>query len=331
MKNKRIVILTDYNGHIGQKIHAWESISVSEIIRCFNDYGYEVDTVSYADVANGIVVVQDCFVVHSSSQKSEYKMFIDDVLYNLIKYNNILIPGYEIFRCHENKGYQEIYKRRLDINSLEAFYYGHVTELKREYNFPLILKTVDGFGSSGVFLVMSYNNLIKRVLNLYKISFKEVIKKIVGFEMEPKRWYRGYLERRFIIQEFVPELAYDYKVLVFGSKYYLLKRNVCKGDFKASGSGLFEYVKLDNYEILDYSQKIYKSLKVPYLSLDICQNGGVYSLIEFQGVHFGPLTMMKSEGYYVSRKGNWSYIEGKSILEKEFTSSIHRFIEEQYT
>ena len=50
-------------------------------------------------------------------------------------------------------------------------------------------------------------------------------------------WNRG----KIVVQEFIPGLKNDYKVLIFGSKYYVLYRRVREGDFRASGQGLLEY------------------------------------------------------------------------------------------
>jgi len=46
---------------------------------------------------------------------------------------------------------------------------------------------------------------------------------------------------KFIVQEFIPDLSNDWKVLVFWDKYYVLRRKNRPNDFRASGSGLFSF------------------------------------------------------------------------------------------
>ena len=136
---------------------------------------------------------------------------------------------------------------------------------------------------------------------------------------------------RFVLQEFVEELAHDYKALVFGEKIFLLKRSIREDDFRASGSGDFEFVSEVSDGLLEYIYSTYKSFNCPCVSLDIVECKDNFGLIEFQFLHFGPYTLQKSGGYFVKNDGVWKYNQSSgSILEEEFSSSYLSYILENF-
>ena len=115
--------------------------------------------------------------------------------------------------------------------------------------------------------------------------------------LRAKRWpgYRreSCYQGRFIAQPFISGLDGDWKVLVYGDQYYVLKRHVRPGDFRASGSGMDYRAGLDSGipdEVLSFVEKVYHLLDIPHLSADVAFDGKRPYLIEFQAVYFGTAT-----------------------------------------
>lgn len=254
--------------------------------------------------------------------------------------NNTLIPRYDIFKAHENKGYQELIKKELGINSLTSMYFGNLEGLekykKNLISYPFILKEVTGAGSTSVFKIEDYNALKQKVLKLNKPHkyVKHIVKKIVKKMIFKKRYSsRYYAEDQFtgqvLIQEFMKDLTEDWKVLIFGDKFYVLNRKVRDNDFRASGSGELSFIDPPK-EVLDYAKDIYLKLDVPYLSLDIGFDGDKSNLIEFQGTHFGPYTLVNSKAYYKYQNRQWVKVKNVSILEEEYVKSTINYVENFY-
>lgn len=151
--------------------------------------------------------------------------------------------------------------------------------------------------------------------------------------MVPSKYNSDYYEyieantKRYLLQEFVPDLEEDWKVLIFSDKYYVLNRKIRENDFRASGSGKLEYIEPPE-EVLYFAKDCFKKLDVPFASLDICmdKNKECY-LIEYQGVHFGPYTLINSEWYYKYDKSCFIKKDEKSDLAIEYAKSYIKYLE----
>ena len=135
--------------------------------------------------------------------------------------------------------------------------------------------------------------------------------------------------KKFLVQNFIPGLKNDWKVLVYGDKLYTLNRSTRKNDFRASGSGLFNYERTLPEGLLDFADEVVKSFNLPQLSLDIAFNGKEFILIELQALYFGTKTIEYAPFYFKKDNGIWNIIEEKSILEKVYAESISNFIKQQ--
>lgn len=334
MKNN-ILLVTDYNDLYRQDIYRSQGIDLNTFKGVLTDGGYHVTQITYNELLNHSSDKKwsDYYVVYTSSENIEYKEYIKDVIYELGK-RNTLIPRYDLLMCHEDKLYQEILKKSLEIKSLKASMYATLKDLYKDIDnvtYPVVVKKCVGAGSISVYKannkkeLLKYAKKIMRSKECYEYYLKAAYKKVKGslnahyFEDEK---YFG----RMILQEYVPDLACDWKVLAFGDKYYALRRSVRKNDFRASGSGMFAF-EIPDSRILDYAKEIYEKVDVPFLSMDLCLDelGNVY-LIEFQGVHFGPYTLINSPHYFVNENG-WQKIEKNSKLAEEYANSIIKYID----
>ena len=133
---------------------------------------------------------------------------------------------------------------------------------------------------------------------------------------------------KFITQNYIAGLTGDYKVLVFGSHYFVLRRLNRKNDFRASGSGNFaEDNGVEIYAVLDFAAMCAAEIEAPWISLDICHDGIDCHLIEFQCISFGFKAMSLSEQHYEKKEGQWKVIKGKVIPEEEFCYSVECYLE----
>jgi glutathione synthase/RimK-type ligase-like ATP-grasp enzyme len=333
----KIYLITDSQNFYGQKLYPWESLDIFKIISKLEKL-YPVEHVTFNKIVNTSIDIENSIVIYTSSQQSEYKEYIEDVLLYLMQKGNILIPSINVFKSHENKGYQELHKKILGIKSLKVSYFGHYKEMKdADLKFPIVIKALDGFGSGGVSLVGTKKEIVdfsteddclihKGYVRTIKSAIAKPIKKYIlqqKNKLNPGDYFDYF--KRFILQEFIPNLTYDYKVLVFGEKYYVLKRYVKEGDFKASGSGNFAFVKVEDH-LLDYAKELFEKFNEPMMGFDICFDGYRYYLIEFQGMHFGPYTLINSDGYYLKKDNNWEFVKKKSDIDEEVTNAFFTYI-----
>lgn len=354
--NKTIYILTDYRGLYRQGVSRYRGIDLDVFCGVLNNAGFQTIRVNYSDINRPSVPrIKDSYVFYTSSESHEYQDYIKAIIYDLSKYNT-LIPGYDMLMCHEDKCYQELFKNKVGFSDLRSIILGGYKELIQfeatgglhDIKYPVVVKKYRGAGSISVKKAENYNELLRIIKSINRNAeyliyhAKKVYKKMkrnLDTEYDLDDMYLG----RFIIQEYVPDLLNDWKVLVFGDKFYALYRGVRDNDFRASGSGKFKFERPSD-DILNAANDIYRLFRVPFLSLDLCQDtDGKIHLIEFQGLHFGPYTLVASSGYYKksiiedsfctdneSNAGScWHYIEGKSNLSEEYANAVIKYLDKR--
>lgn len=296
---------------------------------------------------------QGWYAIYPSSEDPGlfYKSFIEDILLRLQMDGVILLPRFECFRAHHNKVFMELFRTSLcydELKTLKSYFFYSIKDLKHllktydsEMKYPIVIKTAQGAGSVGVALVHSREELLKKAEKMGKISYngiifstKDKIRSTLG-SLYRKSRQMDFLEKakpreKLILQSFLPDLKHDYKVLIFGEKYYLLRRKVREHDFRASGSGKLEFPdKLTSIEeqVLDLAYKGYEAINTPLLSLDIAHDGTISHMLELQCMNFGPYTLQFSNGFYQKKQGQWDYQKKKSILEEEIAEAVTWYIE----
>lgn len=328
-----LFMLTDYRGFFRQGLKK-KSMDKKKLVKEFNKKNIQIKEYKFEEIINSNISLKDEIIIYTSSKDLKYKKYIDDILYYLSK-NNTIIPRYEIFKAHSDKGYQEIIKKDLGINSLNSYYFGNLdgfTSLKnKKLNFPLVLKKNNGAGSSNVFKVSSETEIkkfVKKINRLKNISLN-TIKRYAKKYIFSKKYGDDVYNGGYILQDFVSGLNSDWKILIFDKKYYILNRKTRHNDFRASGSGKFSYIDPPK-EVLNYAKRIYKKLDVPFISLDLVFDGKGCHVIEFQCVHFGPYTLVNSPWHYEYSNENWNKINKESVLEEEYVNSYIKYIENNF-
>jgi glutathione synthase/RimK-type ligase-like ATP-grasp enzyme len=325
-----LTILVDYRGRFGSKSKesAFRSGFDLDVLRkSFYDLGVSLVFMNYSDV-DFRADWSKRIVVYSSAEDSKglYKSYIEDVVYGLDQAGAILIPHYRYLKAHNNKVFMEILRDVVFPNDrIVSFKFGNREDLLSavsKVRLPSVIKSYEGAVSRNVRMCYSAEDLRKTSQKLMKspdivYNLKEIYRSYKRPPYVPESRYR----KKAIVQNMIEGLGNDWKILVFGDKYYKLKRLNRKGDPRASGSGLFSFDREVDPELLSFARECYTRFNVPVASLDIAKDEQGCILIEFQFVTFGTKTLENSDHFYKIEDGNWRIFEEKPDLEKEFASS----------
>jgi Glutathione synthase/Ribosomal protein S6 modification enzyme (glutaminyl transferase) len=342
---KKIIALTDYNGQFGTKRGAVpyrSGFNKAQLAAEFKSNGYNLEYLPIANVfSRGGSIVEDAPVIYTSSEDHGllYKSYIEDVVLGLEICGVKVFPGYRFLRAHENKVFMEIlrtsYKNSILNAPITDIYGVHEDLLSKqdEYSeYPTVLKRAHGSMSRGVDIARNRNELLRKAMRISSSPsfFADLKDKI-------RPWiHKGYKKvsarrNKFLIQKFIPNLDSDWKVLVFGSRFYVFRRPVRAGDFRASGSGHKNYLYGDQVVVpegmLNFASSIYKALNVPHVSLDIAYDEKEFFLIEMQFLYFGTVGQEKANCFYESIDGEWKKNYTKLSVERVYAESMARYID----
>lgn len=338
---KNIYLLTDYNNRFGLKygdIPYRSGMDQQLLSSLFEKQGFDTIYMNYSKVQE-VDEFKEVPILYTSTEDPgyHYKSYIEDiVLYLKIKGAKI-IPRHEFLRANNNKSFMELFRKTFgdeEINSLKSWSFGSYKELKENvtiFDYPIVIKESAGAMSKGVHLATNKDNLIEIAKDISRsrfwlYEFKDYLRAVYYSNYERQSIYR----KKFVTQSFISTLDRDYKILIFGDRYYIFERPTRKNDFRASGSGNQHYKYGSDVKypegIFNFAEKVFKSLNVPHLSLDIAYDGNQFYLIEFQAIYFGTVGQFKSDGYYSKKISKWLFEHKKLDLEKVYVDSIVSFL-----
>ncbi len=323
-------------------------MDINKIRRFFEANSFNVDVLRFneLDLTNNF---SGHYFLYQTSEApgSFYKRYIEDVIFFLEKHGAIVLPKYEYLKAHHNKVYMEMMRTRFSDQSLKtikSLCFGSWEDAQYyEPQFPVVVKLSSGAGSCGVFLVKDrheYEECIKNkgrlvfsanVVNLFTDYIKGNVKKLNKYISPSSSKYlkniTSPLSKSLVVQTFINGLKGDYKVLVFGNKYYTLYRKNRDNDFRASGSGkLYTVPEEEHAGLLNFARKITFEIDFPIIGTDIGFDGINYHLFEFQMIHIGPYTIQASKFWHEYQDGKWIRFDGESDLEVEFSRSVCEYI-----
>ena len=324
------------------------SAHTERIVEILKQAGHHVIVCKFEDIKH-VEDYKEWFVLYSSSEDPGlfYKDYIEDIILRLHLAGAILLPRFELFRCHHNKCFMEGYRLSLEddrFKTIKSYIYGsyggYLTSSQRPEEYPVVLKPSVGAGSSGVVIANDSKDLEKKIKKLARRQLYIELPGLQGlkFPEKLKNMYRGirgiprvnYPPKafNFVVQNLIPNLSGDYKVLVFGEKYYLLKRENRDGDFRASGSGKYSFPSdvADVRAVLDYAKLAYETFNTHICSLDIGYDGVSCHLIEFQFLHFGPITLQKSAFHFIFKQNEWVKVDEIPNLEREYSHAVLNYL-----
>lgn len=311
-----LFITNSLNG-FPQILHETENINLDKIGTYFQQEGHNYSIVNYNSFIHANYNdIKNKFILYASSQYFEYFNYIEDCILYALHCKANIFPNFDMLRSHENKFYQELIKKKYNIRSPKSWMIGTIEDIhnhQKNLKFPLIFKTHNGFGSKGVFIVNNFLellNLAKKYLNPIFTRNSNYIKKLLEYKSYNDKYnlYKNkypFYVGRIILQEFIDNINYDWKILVFGNSCFCLKRYVRSNDFRASGSGDFTFNDTPSNELLNFSIEVINKLNTPWASLDIIECNGSFYLIEYQCLHFGLYTLIRNNKYYTKEGPNW--------------------------
>ena len=341
---KELFILTDGDGDflvsMADLVH-FTSMDVPKMRSQFTAAGFAVQVKTFGELDLGRDF-RGVYVVYQTSEKKGpfYKHYVEDMVFWLEQHGAVCLPSFAHLKAHHNKVYMEMLRRDFRnpaLKTLQAWGFGSAAEAVAGMpaRFPVVLKQAAGSGSEGVYLARNADEYRRYALAISQTALgptwpavaREGLKQLIRDGLAPVlpkyRRKDPPLRQPVVVQEFLPNLAGDYKVVVFGGKYYILYRQNREGDFRASGGGrLFVVPEQDRTGLLDFARAAAAEIDFPMLGLDIAFDGARYHLFEFQMIHLGPYTLQAAEFWHEYRGGRWVKFDGKSDLETEFCRSL---------
>ena len=295
-KLKKIIFLTNYKKIIPQRNNEIEGLNLGLISRVLEANNFNVKKISinaFIESLKEQESIEGVYFYYTSSQYPIYKSFILDVLTQITLRGGILVPEIRHFMAHENKNFQELEKVRLGIKSpygIPVGTYEEGLDVLSKIPYPTVIKKSTGFRSRNVKLANNEEEGKRILSKMMERNFKFDIDSLYFFYRRLKN--KKHYPKKFgkvIIQEFIPDLAYDWKILVFGKRCIGGKRFVRKSDFRASGSKLYSLEQDPPESVLNFALKHKEALKCPNVSMDISENNGDLQLLEYQTMHFSLL------------------------------------------
>jgi glutathione synthase/RimK-type ligase-like ATP-grasp enzyme len=348
-----IIILTDepWSFWVSKPGKGYVSMDVCKISDCFSELGYNTSVKKFSEL-DLAADYKGKFVLYQSSEAEGgfYKRYIEDLIFFLEKQGAIVIPGYEMLKAHHNKIYMEMMRLKFKDEALKTVTsqcYGSWIEAKG-YNsdFPVVIKQVSTSAGEGVYLAHNRKDYLKKIKKASHIiaarsltyfligKVKNLVKSVIKF-IKPHvskfiRYDTTPISSAIVVQNYIQGFSGDYKVLIFGRKYYAMYRKNRPNDFRASGSGQFYEVYEDKQEpLLSFARKLTFEIESPIFGIDIGFDGKDYHLLEFQMLYLGTSALQKSTFWYEYEDGQWTRHDGKSNLEEEFSLAIDNFISEK--
>jgi glutathione synthase/RimK-type ligase-like ATP-grasp enzyme len=307
--------LTDFALRIPQRINANQSFGVPLLIAELNALGVRCWLSHYEDpcLFNRLTDLGISCCVAATSYYRGYRHLVNSIVPVLQGIGMRLIPTAEHVLAYENKSMQVAVGRALHLKMPPSFAVATAEEFQRAagtVGYPFVLKGPEGFGSASVSAVSSGKEMEALIPKLFS---------------EKARGTRGVGVA--IVQQFLPGLSGDWKVIVTGCTAASLYRRARPADFRASGSGLFEFRTAPSY-ILEFANAVRVKLGAPWVSCDIAETQEGAILIEYQVVHFGTTTVDKAPEHAVrDASGNWEVRPGPVAMEKEMARAVLDILE----
>jgi glutathione synthase/RimK-type ligase-like ATP-grasp enzyme len=229
--------------------------------------------------------------VESSQFFKEKVYFIQHIMKKRI------FPNYETVWHFDSKIAQKYLFEYANIKSPKtcvSFDYNEARDIADQLDFPTVLKSSNGAGSTGVKLLRSKKQLYK------KINFEFIIKKILSNVFKTKDDPFGYM----YVQKFMENNSGDLRINIIGDKYAVgFWRANRDNDFRASGSGKVDYDREIPKEIIEYCAQISKSNKFDSMAYDLLfDKQGDFVIVEIS-YGYVDTAVYNANGYYILDEG----------------------------
>ena len=341
MQEKIIYAVTDYNGLFGSKHNAApykSGMDKNKLAEHFKSLGYKLTFIHPTDISFSDDWANKPVIYTSQEDPGYiYKDFLEDIILSFETKGANLIPSYKHLRANNNKAFMHMLEEisLSDVcNIIPNKRFSTLSELKSftDITYPVVIKLATGAMSQNVELVKNYNELVKFVKNNSQSfsqwnRFKEFVRsfKYTGYKKQ------DLIKNKYILQDFLPNLESDYKILKFDDYFYIFKRPVRDNDFRASGSGQHNYLYGSSSDvptgIFELVDKIAKAIDTPTISVDIAVSNNELYVIEYQSLYFGTVGQHRSDIVYTKIDNTYKPSINNFELEELYARSIINYLE----
>lgn len=335
---EKIFLLTDYRDQFYSSTkHRGAAVDLDKLKKCFSGLGFELVIRPFSKVNFRTQDYKSKWVLYQSSEDPGlfYRSYIDDIIFGLFMQGAKIIPNIFQHKAHHNKHFMEVLRDLKDIPEIKNI------KARRYGTYEDYLKDIESLKKTSFVLKSSDTSKSRGVYMLKKLVDKVMIPKVVSRTFSARNirylieWVKTGVKplpisnnrRKFVLQPYISELNGDYRIIVYGQKYYALYRANRPNDFRASGSMRFnDSIDLPT-GILDYAKKVFEGFDTPYIALDIGVKNKTFYLFEFQFLSFGQYTLENSKFYYhLDKTGRWEKEYETPNLEREISRSVAVYI-----
>jgi len=286
----------------------------------------------------------DALLWHHDHAKYKDLLFAKQLLFSLEQAGKIVFPNAKTTWHFDDKVGQKYLLEAIHAPLVPSFVFYDKEQAMtwaKDTNYPKVFKLRGGAGARNVKLIKTKKQAIKKINRAFGRGFSPFDR--VGLLKE--RWRRFKMKedtflgvmkgvgRLFIptefakmsnrekgyvyFQDFIPNNEFDTRVVVIhGEKALAERRFVRKNDFRASGSGKFDYNDI-HPEIIKQAFKIAQQLELQSIAFDFVLKDGKPLVIEMS-YGYGTQGISNAPGYWDANL-NWhegKYDSQKWVIEK---------------
>ena len=290
-----------------------------------------------SDIVNQIADC-DLFMWHFRHDDYRDNLFAKQLLYSLEQSGKKIYPDFHSCWHFDDKVGQKYLLESIGAPLVPSYVFYEKKEAIKWIegtSFPKVFKLRGGAGASNVRLVHTKSQAKCLVRKAFGKGFGT--NRLSLFFDEWKRYREGHTTRKMLylrlgnifkrtatqkmshrekgyvyFQDFIPNNNFDIRVVVVGDRILAEKRYVRKGDFRASGSGKFEYAPV-NKEVLRIAFETAERLKLQTVAFDFVFMNDQPLIVEMSYA-FGFKGLAHCPGYY-TRDYQWHEEPNPHFLE----------------
>ena len=290
-----------------------------------NNIDYKIVNVYDSDIVEQVADC-DAFMWHHHHANYKDVLFAKQLLFSLQSAGKVVFPDFNTGWHFDDKVGQKYLLESIGAPLVPSYVFytkKEALEWIEQTDFPKVFKLRGGAGSQNVKLAHTaaeakrfarksfgkgfpqyskIDNLKERFRKwrLGKTDFKDVLKGVVRFFDVPAFAKMHAPEKGYVyFQDFIPNNNFDTRIVVIGGEYAVAeKRFIRKGDFRASGSGVFSYESID-LNAVKIAFEIAEKLSTQSVAFDFIYDNGNPLIVEISYC-FGTKGLSNAPGYWTS-------------------------------
>lgn len=243
------------------------------------------------------------------------RSYVEDVILALELAGARPVPPYRFLRAQANRVFLDLMEPLagpLAAQVLPGRAFGTLADLARsdyrEWAYPKLLRRVDDSAADGQRLIRSADDLLGAAARLsFRGSAGAALRRLATRTLRPDNLPEGTYNRKLLVEDVLPGLDHDYRVLVFADRYYPLRRGLRPGASRADGSDWVEYPSVPPVAVLDLARKLRRALGVPMAAFDIAPAAAGPLLTEAEFVGFDTRALDGAQGFFRREGDSWRW------------------------